>query len=188
MKRRLCLTGLLACAGLTSSPWACAQALVLGELGEEWQRLPLRGQAMFRFWGLEIYEASLWLPVEAGTSWSTHRLVLSLLYRRNFSAQEIAQRSVQEMQRQGPLSDAVVQQWQRQLTEALSDVRPGERLTAVYDPQKGLRFWHHAQRMRLCGQIDDRALAHKFLGIWLSESTSAPALRQALLGLQSTGG
>jgi len=62
MKRRLCLTGLLACAGLTSSPWACAQALVLGELGEEWQRLPLRGQAMFRFWGLEIYEASLCLP------------------------------------------------------------------------------------------------------------------------------
>ena len=188
MKRRLCLSGLLAYAGLASSPLASAQTLALSELGEEWHKLPLRGQAMFRFWGLEIYEATLWLPVEAGASWSAHPLVLSLLYRRHFSAQEIAQRSVQEMLRQGPLSDAVVQQWQRQLTQALSDVRPGERLTAVYDPQKGLRFWHHAQRVRVCGQIDDRALAQKFLGIWLSESTSAPALRQALLGLQSPGG
>lgn len=188
MKRRLCLRGLLACAGLASFSCASAQPLALSELGEEWQKLPLRGQGIFRFWGLEIYEASLWLPAEAGTSWSAHRLVLSLQYRRNFSAQDIAQRSLQEMLRQGPLADALAQQWQRQLTEALSDVRPGERLTAVYDPHKGLRFWHHAQRSRVSGQIDDRALAHKFLGIWLSESTSAPALRQALLGLPSSGG
>ena len=188
MKRRLCLRGLLACAGLAASALSSAQALVLSALDEEWQKLPLRGQGIFRFWGLDIYEASLWMPAEAGTAWTTHRLVLSLQYRRNFSAQDIAQRSLQEMLRQGPLSDAIVQQWQRQLTEALSDVRPGERLTAVYDPQQGLRFWHHAQRVRVSGQIDDRALAHKFLGIWLSESTSAPALRQALLGLPSSGG
>jgi hypothetical protein len=188
MRRRLWLGGLLAWASFASVPFAAAQNLTLRELGEEWQSLPLRGQSIFRFWGLEIYEASLWLPAEAGTAWSAHRLVLSLHYRRNFSAQDIAQRSLQEMLRQGPLADTVAQQWQRQLTEALSDVRAGERLTAVYDPQKGLRFWHHAQSVRVSGQIDDRALAHKFLGIWLSESTSAPAMRQALLGLKSSGG
>lgn len=184
-RRRWFVGSSLSALGFATSAWGAAEPLVLRDLGQEWQGLPLRGQALYRFWGLEIYEASLWLPAEAGPAWSSHSLVLSLLYHRRFSAQDIAERSVQEMQRQGSLTPEVLRQWQRQLAEVLTDVRPGERLTAAYAPQRGVRFWHHARGVTPLGQIDDVTLASKFIGIWLAPTTSAPALRQALLGLPS---
>jgi hypothetical protein len=178
--------------GVSLALWAAAygghgsaQAPSLHPLGEAWQSLPLRGRALYRFWGLQIYEATLWLPAEAGTHWSSHRHVLSLLYHRDFSAQDIAQRSVQEIQRQGPLAPNLATAWLQQLTAVLTDVRAGERLTAGYDPQRGLRLWHQAQSLKPLGQIEDLQLAQKFMGIWLSPATSAPELRQALLGVTS---
>lgn len=183
--RRSWLACSLSAWGFATSPGAAAESLVLRDLGDEWQGLPLRGRAFYRFWGLEIYEASLWLPTQAGLAWSSHNLVLSLLYRRHFAAQDIAERSVQEMQLQGSLAPNVARQWQRQLAEVLTDVRPGERLTAAYVPQRGVRFWHHARDVTPLGQLEDVTLASKFIGIWLAPSTSAPALRQALLGLPS---
>lgn len=183
--RRHCLAAMLVTMGLPTSALATSAAFSVKELGDAWQDLPLRGRSMYRFWGLEIYEASLWLSPEAGLDWASNRLVLSLLYQRSFSAQAIVERSLQEMQKQGALSPPMAQQWQHLLSQVLTDVRAGERLTVTYLPQRGLRFWHHARRATLLGEMTDLGLCERFLGIWLSSSSTAPTLRQALLGIQS---
>jgi hypothetical protein len=183
--RRHCLATLLATLASPGMAGAALAAFALRDLGHEWQDLPLRGRSLYRFWGLDIYEASLWLSPQAGLDWPSHRLVLSLRYQRSFSAQAIAERSLQEMQRQGQLASAVAETWRNQLGQVLTDVQAGERLTVAHQPQHGLRFWHHAQRVTLLGEIADPVFSERFLGIWLSPASSAPALRQALLGLAS---
>ena len=79
----------------------------------------------------------------------------------------------------GPVRDA----WLAQLQTLLSDVREGERLIGVYHPTQGLQMWHEGTELRALGATPDTLLARVFMGIWLDPSTSAPELRQHLLGL-----
>jgi hypothetical protein len=73
--------------------------------------------------------------------------------------------------------------WLAQLQTLLSDVREGERLIGVYHPTQGLQMWHEGAELRALGATPDTLLARVFMGIWLDPSTSAPELRQRLLGL-----
>ncbi len=67
--------------------------------------------------------------------------------------------------------------WLTVLQEVLPDVVAGDRITAVHLPG-GVAFWHQG---RSIGSISDAAFGDKFFAIWLSESTSEPRLRKALL-------
>ena len=101
---------------------------------------------------------------------------------RDFSAQDIARRSLKEMQRVGPFTPAQGERWQQALQAALPDVQAGDRLTGLYQPGQGVVFQKNGQQV---GAVDDPAFARLFFGIWLSPQTSEPALRQALLALPS---
>lgn len=147
------------------------------------QALPeayLRGQAQMRVWGLRIYHARLWVtPAFDPQAFTATPLALELRYQRAFKGAAIAQRSIEEMQRQQPIAAPLAQRWQAALTAVFPDVQAGERLTGVYEPHQGLRFWHDQQPL---APIDDAELARRFYAIWLSPQTSAPSLRRALLG------
>ena len=141
----------------------------------------LAGQGLLRFWGLEIYRARLWLhPAFQPAQYAAHPLALELSYLRSFSAQDIAQRSLQEMRRVGPFPPAQGERWQQALQAALPDVQAGDRLTGLYQPDQGVVFQKNGQAV---GAVPDAAFARLFFGIWLSPQTSEPALRQALLAL-----
>lgn len=148
----------------------------------EFRPLPnarLVGQGLLRFWGLEVYQASLWVaPGFRPSAFAEHPFALELEYRRSFQAGAIAERSLQEMRRLAPISDEQVRRWQQALQQVLPDVRPGDRIVGLHWPGQGARF---EQGGRLLGEIPDPEFARLFFGIWLSPSTSAPALREALL-------
>jgi hypothetical protein len=59
------------------------------------------------------------------------------------------------------------------------DVGPGDQLSAVFLPDKGVRFYAGE---RMTDEVDDLAFARAFFGIWLDPSTRAPTLRKQLLG------
>ena len=59
-------------------------------------------------------------------------------------------------------------------------MKAGDRITGVYKPGEGMRFFFNA---RPAGEIRDAEFARLFVGIWLSPRTSEPSLRRALLGL-----
>lgn len=146
----------------------------------------LLGQGQMRFLGLRIYDARLWAgPQFEATDFGAHPLVLELSYHRAFAGAAIAERSIDEIERQGELTPAQAQRWQKALAAVLPDVQPGERLTGLYQPGQGLRLWRGQQAL---GAIDDPELARRFFGIWLSPRTSEPGLRSALLARRPGAG
>ncbi|MEN9905455.1 MAG: hypothetical protein RLZZ555_2020 [Pseudomonadota bacterium] len=139
----------------------------------------LAGQGLLRFWGLEVYQASLWVaPGFRPAAYAEHPFALELEYRRAFRAGAIAERSLQEMRRQASISDEQARRWQLALQRVLPDVQPGDRIVGLHRPGSGARF---EQGGRLLGEIADPEFARLFFGIWISPATSAPALRLALL-------
>ena len=142
------------------------------------------GSGELRFLGLAIYQARLWVsPAFEASDYAMHPLALELTYQRGFSAAAIAKRSLQEMQRIGPITAQQAARWQQALQTALPDVKRGDRLLGVYQPGAGALF---KMGGRVVGEVPDAEFARLFFGIWLSPHTSEPALRQALTALART--
>ena len=177
----LCLLAALAAGPLYAQPAAQPPAPALQAVAQP----RLAGQGEMRFLGLRIYDARLWVgPQFQAQAFAASPLVLELTYHRAFSAQSIAERSVQEIKRQRPLNTEQAARWTAQLAQWLPAVQSGDRLTGVYLPGQGMRLWLGEQPL---GQLNDAELARYFFGIWLSPQTSEPGLRNALLaGLQES--
>ena len=138
------------------------------------------GSGELRFLGMAIYQARLWVsPLFDARDHGMHPLALELTYRRAFSAAAIARRSLEEMQRIGPITAPQATRWQQALQAALPDVQAGDRLVGLYQPGSGATF---ALNGRTVGTVADPEFARLFFGIWLSPLTSQPGLRTALLG------
>lgn len=169
---------LLLAAPLRAQPAAASAAPAAQPAGLAQPRLA--GAARFTFWGLAIYQARLW--VEPGfdpAALAGQRYALELTYQRNFKGQDIAQRSIDEMRRIGPFSDAQARDWLQAMQAAFPDVAPGDRITGVHLPGQGARFLFNGQ---FRADIADPAFAPLFFGIWLSELSAEPRQRLALLG------
>lgn len=137
------------------------------------------GSGKLTFFGLDVYESSLWVaPSFKSTSFENHAFALELHYLRSFSADAIAQRSIEEMQRLEPLPEQKAAQWLSALREALPNVKKGDRLIGLHRPGAGVVFWSNGKRI---GEVRDAEFARQFFAIWLSPKTSEPKLRRAML-------
>ena len=138
------------------------------------------GSARLRFLGLEIYEATLWsVSGFQSAAYAQSPLALELRYARSLSGRLIAERSLQEMQRQGSLGAEREQRWLAAMVQAFPDVAAGDRITGLHTPGVGARFWFNGQSRT---SVADAAFSRVFFGIWLSEATSEPQMRSQLLG------
>lgn len=141
-----------------------------------------QGTARMNFWGFNVYDAELWVDSSfRAQDWRRLPLVLELRYLRAFKGQDIAKRSLDEMRRQTPFSEELAQRWLEDMTMAFGDIQAGDRLAGVYQPNKGVRFYANGVFRR---DMADPEFARLFMGIWLSDRTSEPKMRQALLGLE----
>ena len=148
--------------------------------------MALAGQGTYSVLGFKIYDARLWVsPGFRAPDYARGALALALAYRRAFTAQAIAQRSIDEMRRVGDFSDAQAQRWQAALQAALPDVSAGDTLLGLHRPGQGAEFWRGAQAT---GRVADAEFSRLFFGIWLHPKTSAPDLRLALLARVAEGG
>jgi hypothetical protein len=139
----------------------------------------LVGQHRLTYWGFEVYDASLWASTPfAAPDWHKQVLGLELRYLRDFKGTDLAQRSIDEIQGQRPLSPTQLQIWSATLQTLMPNVRAGESITAIYSPDQGMQLLHQD---RLMGELRDAEFARRFLGIWLATETSQRKLRQNLL-------
>lgn len=137
------------------------------------------GSGKLTFFGLDVYESSLWVtPSFKSTGFENHAFALELHYLRSFTADAIAQRSIEEMQRLEPLPEQQAGQWLKALREALPNVKKGDRLMGLHRPGAGVVFWNNGKRS---GEVRDAEFGRQFFAIWLSPKTSEPKLRRALL-------
>lgn len=162
--------------------WALALALCISSAWGQANEAPLPGAKpsstqRYQVWGFDIYDARLWtLPGFSIRHYAAHPFALELAYLRNFEGVAIAKRSLDEMRKVGSISAAEERAWLKAMTDIFPDIRKGDRLLGIYKPSEGAEFWFQQRRI---GVVADPQFAKLFFGIWLHETTAAPAIRQA---------
>lgn len=140
------------------------------------------GKGDFRWFGLPIYSAQLW--GQGRPAAFEQPFALELSYQREITRDRLVQASLDEMSEApgAPLSEKKRSQWRREMQQAFVDVEPGKRITGVYLPGLGCRFYVNEQ---LQHEVKDPEFARAFFSIWLGPHAHSPQLRQELLGLNS---
>jgi hypothetical protein len=141
----------------------------------------LQGMARLRMLGLHIYDARLWVTSDFDAQrFEASPLALELIYARSLKGPAIAQRSLEEMRRGGPIADAVGQRWLGFMREAFPDVGADDRLCGVWQPQeRRTAFFVNGAAGKT---LADPEFGPRFFGIWLAQHSSQPELRLSLLG------
>ena len=186
MRRRQLLAALpaLAVPGLLPTAQASQVRGLPLELASELPGARRAGNGRLRFFGLHVYDMHLWVEASApagalARDWPRLPLALEIEYARSLQGKLIAERSLEEMRRQGEVAAAPAERWLAQMKALFPDVGAGDRLTGVQQPGEASRFFFNGA---LKGEVRDAVFTRLFFGIWLSPRSSEPALREALLG------
>ena len=141
-------------------------------------KLDLReaGTGLLRYWGLQIYQARLW--VSNGRFNIDQPFALGMRYVRAFSGAAIAQSSSDEIRRLNLGTEAQRTQWDEAMRRVIPEIKAGDELLGMHWPQKGLEFFANG---RTLGVIEDPAFARAFFAIWFDPRTRSTELRSALL-------
>lgn len=146
-------------------------------LASELPMLRPLGEGRLRWFGLHVYDSSLWVP---GDAWSFDRVfALDIRYAMNIRGRDLTKRSLDEMRRLGFSDPAKLRRWEEAMDRVFPDIRPGDRLVGVSIPGREARFY---SQERLLGTVPDPEFARAFFAIWLDEKTSEPGLRRRMLG------
>ena len=169
----------LMAAGVAASQPPQAPVQVWPEVADNLVPAVWAGNARLRFWAFDVYDAQMWVnPDFRASQYAQHGLALSLTYLRALRGKAIAERSLTEMLRQGTVATAQQEVWLGQMLATFVDVSVGDRLTGIHQPDWGARFWLNARPLPA---VMDPVFSRRFFGIWLSELTSEPQMRKALL-------
>jgi hypothetical protein len=126
----------------------------------------------------DVYDATLYAP---NGEWNPDApYALSIRYFREIEGAAIAQRSTEEIKKQGFSDQAMLESWEKKMRSIFPSVKKGTELTALFTGEKTTEFYHDGEHI---GVIKDPLFGKYFFDIWLSNKTSEPALRKALLGL-----
>ena len=134
----------------------------------------LQGSGRLTWWGFNIYDAALY----RSASLTSPEFALDLRYQKSFKGVSIANRTTEEMKNIG-VPEAQAVSWGKQLASFMPNVESGQNLTAIYTPKQGTIFYHEGRQI---AQIPGVDFSKAFFGIWLDQKTSAPKLREQLLG------
>ena len=144
-----------------------------------WQML---GTGALRFFGFKAYDANLWSAgsVKSNPLQDKNLFALEIVYNTGIKGDEIVNVSLVEMARLKKLTDVQIKTWTADMQRTFPNVVQGDRLTGVYVPKVGTRFFFNS---RLIAEINDPAFGDAFFAIWLDEGTKRAELRRSLLGL-----
>ena len=159
--------------------FAQAASALPGEVASELPAAQYSGAARLRFFGFDVYDSKLWVGSGfKATDYAKSPFALELSYLRSLSGAAIAERSIKEMRRVGPISAEQEARWLKAMQEAFPDVKAGDRIVGLHTPGTGARFWYNGQSRPA---VPDTEFSRYFFGIWLHDNTSEPKLRTSLL-------
>jgi hypothetical protein len=182
-KLRAALAGALALLVPLSlaSPGLANPAESGGRPAEVASALPVAGQLVgaasvrFLFW--RVFDAALWN--ESGRfSWQDP-FALTLFYNRDFSAAELVESSLEEMDRLTDWPAERLSAFGTKLEPCMRAVTEGDRITALSPAPDRAALYHNG---RLTCDLQEQGLRTAFFGIWLSEDSQFPDASRELLG------
>ena len=160
---------LLAALALTASGFANADP-VLPEFAKV-------GEGSLSWFGLSIYDASLWTP--SGTySGGGEPTLLTIRYSRDLSKQRIIETTAKEWRRLKVGDESQRSAWLAELEIILPEIRKDLRLSSLVNPESSTVFYQDGSAI---GTVDDPEFGPAFLAIWLDPKTKARKLRKSLL-------
>ena len=140
------------------------------------------GSGEMRWFGLKLYDATLW--ASGGQYRAEGGFALSLRYARDFDGVRLARASIDEIRRLGERDEGKLARWQSVLESVFPNVKAGEVITGVKRADGSARFFHQG---RALPTVEERALSDAFFAIWLDPRTREPALRERLLAEAGSG-
>ncbi|MDP5147850.1 chalcone isomerase family protein [Shewanella sp. ULN5] len=105
-------------------------------------------------------------------------LMLDIEYHRDISAQELIDATIEQWQKNG-IAAAEINQIKSHLISAWPDVKQNDRLSFIIHNDQQAEFLFNDKPFY---QLADQRFSEAFIGIWLSEKTTHPKLRQQLIG------
>jgi hypothetical protein len=166
-KRLFAMLVMMAAMGAAAAPAHIDEHLVQARLA---------GSGAFTWFGLRIYDAELWVGDKGYQSGAP--FVLELRYARKLDGAKIARASFDEMEKLGAGTPAQRSAWLARMKEIFPDVKEGTRISGVFLPGAGARFYLDGKPL---ATVPDPDFARAFFAIWLDPNTSARGLRTALL-------
>jgi Chalcone isomerase-like len=135
------------------------------------------GKGRHSWWGIQMYDATLWI---AGPRWSAaepHALDLELS--RAVSADTLVKAAIGEM-RELKVGDArQLQAWQAEMNKIIPNVRAGDQVVIFCsDANRTLVYLNDSGN----GEVDDPSFCPAVMSVWLHPHTKHRAVRKSLLG------
>lgn len=166
-------------AAAQAASTAAAPPTPAPEIAAELPGAAWSGSARMRYFGFNIYDATLWAaPGFSGSRYAQTPFALQLDYLRSLDGNAIAERSLVEMRRAASITPEHEKRWLSAMQASFPDVKAGDRITGLHQPGVGARFWFNGTARP---PIADAEFSRLFFGIWLADSTSEPRMRTALL-------
>lgn len=176
MKPVICMVSLMAIIG-------ARPVLAMDHIRQYVPQAKKVGQARMSVMIWDLYDATLFAPEGR---WSGEEpFALQLTYLRDLKGDKIADRSVEEMRKQGRANEVKLATWHTQMRRIFPDVSNGDVLSGIFTRDGQTIFYKGNDEI---GRINDAEFSKQFFSIWLSPETSAPEVRTGLLGQSAMKG
>ncbi|AXT39398.1 hypothetical protein D1814_12285 [Alteromonas sp. BL110] len=164
-------------SGLTMSNNAYAQEYDLENINEYVPNAKLVGKGMFSYYFWDVYTGELF--ASGGEYDNQPPFALRLTYQRDLEGKKIAERSIDEMKKQGDIAAEDADKWLSLMERIFPDVSEGDVITGIATKEGTSVFYVNGEK---ADEISDKTFTQRFFDIWLSDETSEPKFRKKLLG------
>ena len=164
-------------SGLTMSNNAYAQEYASEHINEYVPNAKLVGKGMFSYYFWDVYTGELF--ASEGEYADQPPFALRLTYQRDLEGKKIAERSIDEMKKQGDVAADDADNWLSLMESIFPDVSEGDVITGIATKEGTSVFYVNGEK---ADEISDKTFTKRFFDIWLSDETSEPKFRKKLLG------
>ncbi|MCZ8528921.1 chalcone isomerase family protein [Alteromonas sp. PRIM-21] len=164
-------------SGLTMSNNASAQEYDSENINEYVPNAKLVGKGMFSYYFWDVYTGELF--ASEGKYADKPPFALRLTYQRDLEGKKIAERSIDEMKKQGDIAAEDADKWLSLMERIFPDVSEGDVITGIATKEGTSVFYVNGEK---ADEISDKTFTQRFFDIWLSDETSEPKFRKKLLG------
>ena len=164
-------------SGLTMSNNAYAQEYDSENINEYVPNAKLVGKGMFSYYFWDVYTGELF--ASEGKYADQPPFALRLTYQRDLEGKKIAERSIDEMKKQGDIAAEDADKWLSLMERIFPDVSEGDVITGIATKEGTSVFYVNGEK---ADEISDKTFTQRFFDIWLSDETSEPKFRKKLLG------
>ncbi|MCG3177140.1 MAG: hypothetical protein MOGMAGMI_02107 [Candidatus Omnitrophica bacterium] len=148
-------------------------------------KLPLRGVSTYRYYGMKLFTAALYAPMDASGAQGVlsdvpKRLVLR--YHRKIGRQHLIKAAEHNLRGLPEQRLAAIRERLDRLNACYQDVDKGDEYALVYAPERGTTLERNGSPVIT---VPGQDFAREYFGIWLSARSISSDLTHDLLGVSS---